>query len=489
MQTVCVTGARPLQIGLAASLCSLFLTVPTFRVAAQTVPPATDTIRDDMQAKPASQAAALATYVVRKAKRQDAKPAPQDTTPAPQDAKPQTPPSKPAEGQPQQTPPAPAVPASVPPGTFTYSGLIDVYFGINVRAPRAANGGPFTATVTPSGESIGIDNAGRAFDINDRELSLSLAELTFTRTEGKGIPFAITGTLTTGDTARLVHATEPGGTSSWQNIQQLYLSKTIHAANRDLTFDFGKFVTPIGQEVIESTGNDNYSRGFVFQYATPLYHAGLRATVPLDAKGRFTAMFLAVNGWNNVADDNDQKSFGVGLTWKPDSHFTGIFNYLGGAEGTGAYGPALAPKNRGNISTQLAEFAPTWQMNPKLKLAGDIVYANGTGDVSGIHMSGDWLGLAAYARYQLTPKFAVAVRAEQFEDLPGAGGVGLRLGGSYTKLRSGTVTLEYALLHSHVITRLEYRHDQSSSASFFGAGSGNTTPDQDTLTGSAAYKF
>ena len=62
-----------------------------------------------------------------------------------------------------------------------------------------------------------------------------------------------------------------------------------------------------------------------------------------------------------------------------------------------------------------------------------------------------------------------------------------RGGLGYNRLREGTVTLEYAFLHSHLISRLEYRHD-ASNQNFFGAGS-NAVRDQDTFYGSAAYKF
>src|SRR5205085_1457598 len=121
----------------------------------------------------------------RRAKRQAAQTAPTTSTA-------QTAPAAPA---PQPTPAAPAGPA---PGTVTVSGLLDWYFGINARAPRSATGGPFAAIVTPSGETIGIDNFGRAFDINDRDPSFSLGEVGITRTPGKGFPLGVTATLTVG---------------------------------------------------------------------------------------------------------------------------------------------------------------------------------------------------------------------------------------------------------------------------------------------------
>ncbi len=47
-----------------------------------------------------------------------------------------------------------------------------------------------------------------------------------------------------------------------------------------MQIDAGKFVTPIGAEVIESQDNWNYTRSTLFGYAIPFYHTGLRATVP-----------------------------------------------------------------------------------------------------------------------------------------------------------------------------------------------------------------
>ena len=411
-----------------------------------------------------------------------------------------TPPQKPSEGQPAQTPAAPAAPAATPPGTVTYSGLIDVYFGINARAPHSPSGGgpfgnAFTGLVFPNGEHFGIDNVGRSFDVNDREPSFSLGEFNITRTEGKGFPLGVTATLTTGDTARLVHATEPGGTSSWQTLQQLYLTKTVHAGGRDIAIDGGIFVTPLGLEVIESTSNDNYSRSFGFQYGVPFYHAGFRATVPLSSK--LQLLGAIVNGWNNIADDNDGKTGIAQLTWKPTGTFTGILGFIGGSEGTGAYGAGLAPKNQAGINTYVYEAQGIAQVTPALKLSGIVDYGTasghtllgvaGGGSAQG-HVSGTWLGLGGYARYQINSKLALAGRIEQFDDNAGAGGVGLRTGGlGYNRLREGTVTLEYAFLRGHLISRLEYRHD-ASNQNYFGAGS-NSVRDQDTIYGSAAYKF
>lgn len=467
--------------------------------AADTLPDAiaraADRAAQSVKPRPLSGLLRLGKPSLRLASLLRAQDAPQTTPPQTNPPQTSTPPQKPSEGQPNQTTTAPtavAPAAPTPPGTITYSGLIDVYYAINARAPYFAGKSPFgghsfSGYVTPSGEHFGIDNVGRSFDVNDREFSLSLGEFNITRTEGKGFPLGFTVTLTTGDTARLVHITEPGGTGAWQNIQQAFVTKTVNVAKRDITFDAGIFVTPLGLEVIESTSNDNYSRSFGFQYAIPFYHAGLRVGVPITSKLQLLA--AAINGWNNIADDNDGKSGIFQLTYKPTATFTGIASFIGGDEGTGAYGPGLAPKNDGSINTYVTEAQGILQVTPALKLSGIIDYGTGSGNVPGPkHVSGTWLGIAGYARYQLNSRLALAGRIEQFDDNAGAGGVGLRTGGlGYNRLREGTATLEYTFLRSHLVTRLEYRHD-AANQSFFGAAT-NAVRDQDTALVSAAYKF
>lgn len=375
--------------------------------------------------------------------------------------------------------PAPAAPAGPAPGSVTVTGLIDGYFQVNYQHPGSKGKSTLAAPYA------GV-NATRAFDYQDG-FGLSLGEINIVRTAGKGFPLGVTATLTAFDTPPVVYATEPGRKSGYEGIQQLYVTYTPHVLGRDVAIDFGKFVTPTGYEVIESSSNDNYSRGLLFTYGVPFYHTGFRFAAPISKKLAFTGGI--VNGWNNTADDNEAKSVFTQLTWTPSTCFTGTFNFIGGSEGTGAYGTSVPTNGAGNITTNLFEFIPVFNPTSKLKLAGDLLYASGAGDVNGSHVSGNWFGVAAYVRYQATPQIAGALRIEQFEDqpgagkLPGAGFGGLRFGAGYVKLNSFTATFEYAAFHGKLISRLEYRHDKSSQP--FGA----IGQDQDTLTLGEAYKF
>ncbi len=380
----------------------------------------------------------------------------------------------------QTAPAAPATPTGPKPGDVTFSGLLDWYYGINFQHPS-----PNFAIPTIGGAIGGAQNAGRAFDYHN-QFGLNLVELNFNRVAGKGFPLGITATLTAGDTPPVVYATEPGARSGFEGIQQLYLTYAPHLCGKDITVDFGKFVTSFGVEVIESASNDNYSRGLLFTYAIPFYHAGIRASIPLS--NTFTILGELVNGWNNSTDDNGAKSLIAQLTWKPTAKWTHVLGVMGGSEGTGAYGVAVPRNGGGNITTNLAEWYSVYQATEKLKVTGLVDYVSAAGDVLGVHTSGNLLGLAIYGKYQFTPAVAFAARLEQFEDMPGAGAIkGLRFGAGYTKMNSATFTAEYATLHSHLVSRLEYRHDHSNNLLF--VGNGRAVNDQDTLFFSQAYKF
>ena len=133
-----------------------------------------------------------------------------------------------------------------------------------------------------------------------------------------------------GSAAAIVAGAEPGGTTIYQNIQQAYVSYLAPTSTGSLQIDFGKFVTPAGNEVIETKDNWNYSRGLLFALAIPYYHAGVRAAYSPNDKVTVTG--YVVNGWNNVVDNNSGKSLGVSVTVKPTPALALTENYIGGPE-------------------------------------------------------------------------------------------------------------------------------------------------------------
>ena len=129
------------------------------------------------------------------------------------------------------------------------SGFVDTYYSYNFNKP--------TACATVGG--VAVFNCLYNFNVAHNSFSLNLAEVAFEKKPTADSRGGFRFDLDYGPTAAMVHASEPGGTSIYQNIQQAYVS-FLAPAGEGLQFDVGKFVTPMGNEVIETKDNWNYSR-------------------------------------------------------------------------------------------------------------------------------------------------------------------------------------------------------------------------------------
>lgn len=86
-----------------------------------------------------------------------------------------------------------------------------------------------------------------------------------------------------------------------------------------------------------------------------------------------------------------------------------------------------------------------------------------------------WWGIAAAARWQITKRFAVSPRLEYFDDSDGF------TTGKPQKLHEVTFTAEYKLLDG-LLTRGEYRRDDSNVAYFDRGGASGSSKSQSTVT-------
>lgn len=322
-------------------------------------------------------------------------------------------------------------------------GSIDGYYAFNFNRPAS------TAVDDLTGTGNQLYPFARAHD----QFNLNLAKFTIQRTPDRQSPIGFTLDLAFGPAADVVHAAEPGGDGIFRHVQQAYVSY-LAPIGHGLKLDFGKFVTPIGAEVIESQDNWNYSRGLLFSWAIPFYHFGARATYQWDTVS--LSGFL-LNGWNNVVDNNSGKTFAVQVAWQPHPRFQWVQNYMVGPENAGDRHDVRHLVDSiftYNITDQLS-FMLNYDYGMDRLLDGSRVF---------------WTGWAAYARYALTPRWALASRLEWFNDHDGfATGVAQRV-------KEFTVTNEFRL-HRHLITKFEIRSDWSD-REFFKNGSGNAKRSQ-----------
>lgn len=305
-----------------------------------------------------------------------------------------------------QDPAASPSPAPDPP-KVDVTGFIDAYYGYNFNQ---------------------VDPLFRTFDVQHNTFSLSLAEVAFAKavTPESRVGFRVD--LDFGKTADLVAAFEPesNGSEIYKHVQQGYAS----LLTGKVQWDFGKFVTPIGAEVIESQDNWNYTRSILFGYAIPFNHTGLRAT--WAASDKVSLAGYLVNGWNAGSEINGDKTFAVNATLKPSPKFTWYVNYMGGKE--------VEDGDTRNLFDTTASLALT----DKFTVMANYDYGK-EGDVK-------WWGVAGYAKYQASPEWALAGRYEYVDDTEG----GFMLLG--TTGQSLTVTSDHTIAGA-LRARLEYRTD------------------------------
>jgi hypothetical protein len=325
------------------------------------------------------------------------------------------------------TPPPTDKPASQDGGILGFfkevevSGFVDGYYSYNFNKPA------------------GRTNALRNFDVRNNEFALNLAEIVIEKKPdplNSRLGFRLD--LDYGRATDMVHAAEPGGAETYKVIQQAYGSY-LAPIGSGLQFDLGKFVTSHGAEVIESKDNWNYSRGLLFSWAIPYYHMGLRAKYSFNSK--VTVMGMAVNGWNNVEDNNAGKTFGVMVGLNPTSKLSIAQNFMTGPEQT----------NDDEHHRNLSDTTIMYTFNPKVAVMANYDY--GFDHVTAgnkVH----WQGVALYLRYSPARKWAFVPRYEWFDDHDGfSTGVAQRV-------KEFTMTTEYRFKPS-LITRFEVRRDWS----------------------------
>lgn len=351
-----------------------------------------------------------------------------------------------------------ATPAPTP--VVTVDGLVDTYYSYNFNKTIGAN--PF-------------GNAFYNFNTANNSFTLSLAEVNINAKMGEG---SANVDLISGSTVGFLGL--PYGI-----IRQAY----VEWATGNLTVDMGQFVTHMGQEVIESTSNWNYSHSLLFSYAIPYFHTGLRATYAFDPK--FSASGYVYDGWNQgiAGDTNGSKTYGWMLMGVPDPSLTIMFNGIWGpvpnAGGAAIYGVGAVAN--GGANRFVGEVVVDWSATDKLSFEADYNY--GSDDAPSAGVTGDiWKGLAVYARYQLSSSWAIALRGEDYIDT-----LGLTVGvptANGLDMKEGTLTLENTI-SSNLVLRLEGRYDVASDAKGLGTSpviySGNAN--QLTSTLGAVYKF
>ena len=226
------------------------------------------------------------------------------------------------------------------------------------------------------------------------------------------------------------------------DVHQAFVS-WVAPLGRGLRLDAGKFVTGLGYEVIEGYDgwNDNATHSFLFGYAIPFTHTGVRASYALSPA--VTAMLMVANGWDDVQDNNRGKTVHLQLGLTPSPRLAVYLNGIAGPE-----------QNDDDVHYRdVVDVAATWKATDLVGFGLNGDWGRETAAAPGGRMA-VWRGAAAYLRLAPARTLALSVRAEVFDDRDGA-----RTGTAQT-LREVTLTPELRLGPS-VVVRSDLRVDGS----------------------------
>jgi hypothetical protein len=234
----------------------------------------------------------------------------------------------------------------------------------------------------------------------------------------------------------------------------------------DTTVKIGKWETHHGAEVIHGPVNTQFSRSYLFGYAIPFTHTGVMVDTAWlqrpEGKGELVGTGLGVvNGWDNVKDNNDAKSWMAQLRFTPCDFFE--------THAEAMFGPEQANNEsdwRGLIDINATVKAPKDTPLEGFSISGNYDYggedggaATGAGPATGGYAT--WFGFAGYLRYDFVrteylKKWFVAFRGEFFDDEDGAR-TAIVSGAEFMEL---TTTIGFRPWES-LLLRLEHRYDKA----------------------------
>jgi hypothetical protein len=267
-------------------------------------------------------------------------------------------------------------------------------------------------------------NEGRVFDFENQDPTLNQLVVYIDKTiDFKKKEFQIGGhvEMMWGADARLIHANGifdhygvNDGPENQFDPTQFYLDVFLPVGN-GLNIRAGKFVTLLGQETINPTGNMFYSHSYLFGFAIPFTHLGAYGTYALSDS--LTVDFGASRGWEQGFEDNNHDSIDVfgRVSW--------LLNEKTGTKllVTGIGGPERA--NDSGDYRYVLDVIFTHNLSDQLSLAvnGDWGFEENAG-ING--EDAQWFGVATYLGYKVNDLVSVNFRGEWFEDPDGARGLG-----------------------------------------------------------------
>jgi hypothetical protein len=345
------------------------------------------------------------------------------------------------------TPAATAAPTVAAP-VVKVDGLVDAFYSYNFGANSSKPVGSLT-------------NVGYNYNGLSNSYQIGLAETKFTATQG-----AATGVVELAYEDTNYMAIPGAGAGPGLGVLQAYAQYTTGA----WTLTGGRFVTWMGNEVVEAPSNFNYSHSLLFQYTIPVWNQGVNVSLAIDPTLSITG--YATNGWNNVANTANYtaQTWGAEIAWTPNSTWKFILNGIDGPNTTGLNLKPAGPLTTDPYDYAVGELIVSYAAASDLSLALDGEYGGldagatftepGTLN-TGTYSSATFWGVDLYGKWQATSDFSAALRLEYVSDplnVLGLYGNTNGFGGDQVGAHEGTLTFTKAFTPAWTVS-LEGRYD------------------------------
>ncbi|MDX2284478.1 MAG: outer membrane beta-barrel protein [Bacteroidia bacterium] len=251
----------------------------------------------------------------------------------------------------------------------------------------------------------GNANIGTSFANEQNSISIGMLDLKLEKASGKASFMAELSfgprsrgsvgpgpVVTVGSGERAVDITE-----YIPSLQNLYVS---YAFTDKFSVTAGYMGTFVGYELIQPTGNFNYSTSYLFTNG-PFQNAGVKAQYAFSDK--ISVMAGLFNPWNVYTADPSvgPTSIGGQLKISPVENWNIYLNAIGGAQ---------------NVNGTILDLTTSWQVTDDL-----LIGLNAARNSDGADTAAAFTGAAAYLNYALTSSVALGLRYEHFEATAGKG--------------------------------------------------------------------
>jgi len=338
----------------------------------------------------------------------------------------QSAPAAPAAPAPAAAPAAPAAPTSWL-GGIKYTGHIEV-----------------GATMNPQDPSNGV-NFGHLFTDKANQLVLNQFALTAERdpdpkTKTVDFGFKLQGMygLDSQFTHFLGETMQPRTNRNGFDIVEANVTAHVNVLTPGgIDVKAGQFSTPLGNEVIDPTGNFFYSKSYIFNFGIPLKHTGILVTTHVNSlldiyTGYTTGVNTSVGSGGGYNDGQFHFLGGIGLNFKNVTVLA--LTHIGPENPAGSLPAGV------NIHSQmryLNDIVITWKVNDKLTSTTELNYIRD----DGFNATGG--GVAEYLAYPLSSIVTAGLRGEVWRDNNGFYVAGFPGNKDYYNLEQGRPNTAY----------------------------------------------